>query len=86
MQGINEEYFDLQLDSLFEDEDDLKHSIMKQYMFNDTHDIYITQNNTLDEDADIDCVQKLETTRDAIDVYMYLVKVDRTDLPLKSEQ
>jgi len=78
---INEEYFQNQLDTLFEDEEDLRNSLLKQYMLDSDKDIYITPNSELDEEEEIECLKKLHTERDGMDLYLYVVKADREDLP-----
>jgi len=80
---INEEYFQNQLDTLFEDEEDLKNSLLKQYMLDSDKDIYITPNSELDEEEEIKCLKKLHTERDGMDLYLYVVKADREDLQKK---
>jgi len=85
MENINEEYFNNMLDSLFEDDKDLQMSLIKQYMYDEDKDIYITPNNELDEEEEIECLKKLHTNRNGFDVYMYVVKVDRSHLPSKQE-
>ncbi|QOP45874.1 hypothetical protein [Sulfurimonas paralvinellae] len=85
MQTITLEYFENQFDSLYEDKEDMENALLKQYMFDANMDIYVTQNPNLDKDDSIECLEKLHTNRDGLDMYMYLVKVDRGDLPLKSE-
>lgn len=85
MQTITLEYFENQLDVLYEDKDDMENALLKQYMFDANRDTYITQNPNLDKDDSIECVEKLHINKDGLDMYMYLVKVDRSDLPLKSE-
>jgi len=83
MQTITLEYFENQLDSLYTDTEEIEHSLLKQYMFDKDKDIYITQNSSLDEDEEVACLERLHTKRDGIDVYMYLVKADRSSLPTK---
>ncbi len=85
MQTITLEYFENQLDSLYEDREDIENALLKQYMFDANRDVYITQNPNLDKDESIECLEKLQTNRNGLDLYMYLVKVDRGNLPLKSE-
>ncbi|MFK5937465.1 MAG: hypothetical protein QM497_03615 [Sulfurimonas sp.] len=86
MQTITLEYFENQLDSLYEDKEDMENALLKQYMFDANRDVYITQNSNLDEDESIECLEKLHTNRDGLDMYMYLVKVDRSDLPSKPQK
>ena len=85
MQSITLEYFEDQLDSLYADLEDIKNSLLKQYMFSKDEDIYITQHSSLDTDDEVECLTKLHTQRDNIDIYMYLVKADRSRLPSKQE-
>ena len=81
MENINEEYFNNMLDTLFEDEEDLRNSLLKQYMLDRDKNIYITPNSELDEEEEIECLKKLHINRNGFDVYMYVVKADRSDLP-----
>ncbi len=83
METITLEYFENMLDTLFEDEEDLKNSLLKQYMYDKDKDIFITPNSELDEEDDIECLKKLQTQRAGMDLYLYVVKVDREDLPKK---
>ena len=83
METITPEYFENMLDTLFEDEEDLKNSLLKQYMFDNDKDIFITPNSVLDEEDDIECVKKLHTQRAGMDLYLYVVKVEREELPKK---
>lgn len=83
MKTITLEYFENMLDTLFEDSEDLQNSLLKQYMFDTDKDVYITPNAALDEEDEIECLEKLQTQRDGMDIYMYLVKVDRSDLQKK---
>jgi len=83
MQTITLEYFENQLDTLYEDKEDMQNAILKQYMFDVDKDVYITHNSDLDMDESIECLEKLHINKDGLDMYMYLVKVDRGDLPSK---
>jgi hypothetical protein len=85
MQTITLGYFENQLDSLYEDKEDMENALLKQYMFDTNRDVYITQNPDVDKDEFIECLEKLHINRDGLDMYMYLVKVNRGNLPLKSE-
>ena len=85
MQTITLAYFENQLDSLYEDKEDMENALLKQYMFDADKDVFITHSPDLDKDESIKCLEKLHINRDGLDMYMYLVKVDRSDLPLKSE-
>jgi Zn-dependent M16 (insulinase) family peptidase len=80
---INEEYFQNQLDVLFEDEEDLRNSLLKQYMLDNDSDIFITPNSELDEEKEIECLKKLRTERDGMVLYLYVVKADREHLSKK---
>lgn len=80
---ITIEYFENILDSLYEDSEDLHNSLMKQYMFDTDKDIFITPNPDLDLEDEIECLEKLHTQRDGMDIYMYLVKADRSELQKK---
>jgi len=71
MQTTTLEYFENQLDTLYENKEDMQNALLKQYMF-DT-----------DKDESVVCLEKLHVNRDGLDMYMYLVKVDRGDLPSK---
>lgn len=83
MKTITPEYFENMLDTLFKDSEDLKNSLLKQCMFDNDKDVFITPNAELDKEDKIECLEKLYTQRDGIDIYMYLVKVDRSELPKK---
>jgi hypothetical protein len=83
MKTITAEYFENMLDSLFEDSEDLQNSLLKQYVFDENSDIYITPNAELDLKDEIECLEKLHTRRDGMDIYMYRVKVDRSHLSKK---
>ena len=85
MQTITLEYFENQLDSLYEDREDMENALLKQYMFDANRDVFITHSSDLDKDESMECLEKLHINKDGLDMYMYLVKVDRSDLPLKSE-
>ena len=85
MQTITLEYFENQLDSLYEDREDMENALLKQCMFDADKDIFITHSPDLDKDEFMECLEKLHINKDGLDMYMYLVKVDRSDLPLKSE-
>ena len=85
MQTITPEYFENQLDSLYEDKKDMENALLKQCMFDADKDIFITHSPDLDKDESIECLEKLHINKDGLDMYMYLVKVDRSNLPLKSE-
>jgi len=81
MQKINLEYFQTQLDTLYEDSADMEDCIIKQFMYNKDYDIYITKDDELDEDDELECEEKLNiTTPSGIDMYMYQIKVDRDEL------
>jgi len=86
MQTITLEYFENQLDSLYNDKEDMKNSLLKQYMFNADRDVYITHSPDLDKDESVECLEKMHVNRDGLDMYMYLVKVDRGDLPAKPKK
>jgi len=81
MKTITAEYFENQIDTLFEDSEDLQNSLLKQYMFDNDKDIYITPNDQLDKE--LECLKKLHTNRDGVDLYLYVIKVDRSHLPKK---
>ena len=83
MENINEEYFNNILDSLFEDDENLQMSLLKQYMYDKDKDIFITPNSELDAEEGIECLKKLHTNRNEFDIYMYVVRVDRSKLPKK---
>jgi len=83
MENINEEYFNNMLDSLFEDDKDLQMSLLKQYMYDKDKDIFITPNSEFDKEGEIECLKKLHTCRNGFDIYMYVVRVDRSKLPKK---
>jgi len=83
MKTITIEYFENMLDSLYEDSEDLYNSLMKQYMFDTDKDIFITPHPDLDLEDEIECLEKLHTQRDGMDIYMYLVKADRSELQKK---
>ena len=83
MKTITPKYFENMLDTLFEDSEDLQNSLLKQYMFDTDKDVYITPNAKLDKEDEIECLEKLHTQRDGMDIYMYLIKVDRSELPKK---
>jgi len=82
METITVEYFENMLDTLFEDSEDLQNSLLKQYMFDNDKDIYITPNDQLDEE--LECMKKLHINRDGLDLYLYVIKVDRSHLPKKT--
>lgn len=86
MENINEEYFNNMLDSLFEDDEDLQMSLLKQYMYDENKDIFITPNEALDEEDEIECLKKMHTNKNGFDVYMYVVKVDRSKLQKKPQK
>jgi len=86
MQTITLEYFENQLDSLYEDKEDMQNALLKQYMFDADKDIFITHNSDLDKDESVECLEKLHINRDGLDMYMYLVKVDRGDLASMSKK
>ena len=83
METITPEYFENMLDTLFEDSEDLHNSLLKQYMFDNDKDIFIIPNNELDEENGIECIKKLYTQRAGMDLYLYVIKVDRSHLPKK---
>ncbi len=85
MQTITLEYFENQLDSLYEDKEDMENALLKQYIFDADKDIFITHSPDLDKDESMECLEKLHINKDGLDMHMYLVKVDRSDLLLKSE-
>lgn len=85
MQIITPEYFENQLDSLYEDKEDIQNVLLKQYMFDADKDIFITHSPDLDTDESVECLEKLHVNKDGLDMYMYLVKVDRGDLPLNNK-
>ncbi len=82
METITLEYFENQIDTLFEDSEDLQNSLLKQYMLDKDKDIYITPNDRLDEE--LECMKKLHINRDGLDLYLYVIKVDRSHLPKKT--
>ncbi len=85
MQTITLEYFENQLDSLYEDREDMENALLKQCMFDADKDVFITHSPDLDKDESMECLEKLHINKDGLDMYMYLVKVDRSDLPFKSQ-
>ena len=50
MQTITFEYFENQLDSLYEDKEDMQNALLKQYMFDADKDIFITHSPDLNKD------------------------------------
>jgi hypothetical protein len=85
MQTITLEYFENQLDTLYENKEDMQNALLKQYIFDADKNVFITHCPDLDKDESIECLEKLHINRDGLDMYMYLVKVDRGDLPLKNK-
>jgi len=85
MKIITLEYFENLLDTLYEDKEAMQNILVYQYMFDKDKDIYIAHNSELDKDVFKECLEKLHINRDGLDMYMYLVRVDRNNLPLKAE-
>ena len=81
MQTITQEYFENQLNSLYDNKEDMEDALLKQYIFDKDKDVYVTHSPDLDKDEAVECLEKLHINRDGLDMYMYLVKVDRSDLP-----
>ena len=83
MENITQEYFENQLDSLYDSEEDIKRTILKQYMYDEHKDIYISPNPMLDDSDEINCLKKMHLNRNGFDIYLYVVKVDRSHLSKK---
>ena len=85
MKTITEEYFNTQLDTLYVDKSNMQNALAIQYMFDDTRDIIISPMSELEKEIAIKYQKKLHINKSGIDMYMYLIHVDRSDLPYKSD-
>lgn len=83
---IDEEYFQNQISSLYEDKEDVENTILKQYMLDSDKDIYIAHSDELDKEENIKCLKKVHTKVYGMDLYLYVVKVERETLTKKPKE